>query len=169
MKFVKFAIATTALFGFASAAQAQDTGAYAAVSVDALNFDAYALSGRIGYNFSEYFGVEGQAGFGIIDDKETFQGIEAKAGIDNFFAGFITARVPAGEQFELIGRVGYYSAEQSGSAAGISIAADADGIAAGLGAIFWLNEKSGIRAEYTYLDGDGGNSDLFSLGYQFKF
>lgn len=169
MKLVKFAIATTALFGFTTAAQAQDSNTYAAVSIDSFEFDSYGLSARLGYNFSENFGVEGQAGFGVIDDKETFGNVEIKTGIDTYFAGFVTGRAPVADKFELIGRLGYYSASATASGGGFSESADVDGFAVGVGGIFALNETGGIRAEYTMLDGEGGNGDLFSIGYQHKF
>lgn len=175
MNFAKIAAATAAIALLSGTAMAQDTGAYVGVGVDAVEFDSYNVSAKVGYNFSEFFGVESQGGFGVIDDEETFGGVTAKAGVDYYLSAFVTGRIPASESFELIGRVGYYFGEIGGSVGNTSATADIDGFAAGVGGQFnfGADKKSGIRAEYTYLDADSngisGNGDLYTLSYIRKF
>ncbi|WP_409432497.1 porin family protein [Litorimonas sp. RW-G-Af-16] len=152
MKFLKIALATTAIFGMAATAQAQDTGAYVNLGVDAVEFDSYNLSAKLGYNINEYFGVEGQAAFGIIDDKETFEGEEFKAGIDSSFGAFGVVRLPAGENFDLFARAGYAFTKVGASAGNVSVSADADGFAGGVGGQYMFDDMNGVRLEYTYYD-----------------
>jgi len=57
MKFLKIALATAVMAGFASTVSAQDTGTYVNVGVKTYEFDTYNILGRVGYNFSENFGV----------------------------------------------------------------------------------------------------------------
>lgn len=175
MKIVKIAAATTAIALLGGTAMAQDTGAYVGIGVDAVEFDSYNLSAKAGYNFTEFFGVEAQGGLGVIDDKETIGATTVKGGIDYYMSGFVTGRIPASEQFELIGRVGYYFGEIGGSVGNTSVDVDVDGFAAGIGGQFNLgaDRKSAIRAEYTYLDvdtaGASGGGDLYTVSFIRKF
>lgn len=167
MKFAKIVAASAAIAMIGGTAMAQDTGAYVGVGVDAVEFDSYNLSGKLGYNFNQFFGVETQGGFGVIDDE--IAGVDV--GVDYYLSGFVTGRIPASEQFEIIGRVGYYFAEVEGSAGNLTVSDDVDGLAAGIGGQFNFGPeyKSGIRAEYTYLDGDGSGGDLYTVSYIRKF
>lgn len=170
MKFLKMALATTAIAAFASTASAQDSGAYVNIGVDAIEFDAYTASVKLGYNFTEYFGVEGQAGFGIIDQEVG----NVDVGVDNTFAGFGIARFPVSESFELFARVGYH-ATKFGVSGAISGDLDTDGLAAGVGGQYFYNGgPNGLRVEYTALDidssqGNLGGGDVVSASYVRKF
>ncbi|MGJ8558908.1 MAG: outer membrane beta-barrel protein [Litorimonas sp.] len=177
MKIVKIAAATAAIAMIGGTAMAQDGQAYVGLGVDAVEFDSYNLSGKLGYNFNEFFGVESQGGFGIIDQEETIGGVQAEAGIDYYLSGFVTGRLPVSEQFELIGRAGYYFGEVEGSVGNVSVSEDIDGFAAGVGGQFNFGpgNMNGIRAEYTYLDVNTGTSnldgdgDLYTISYIRKF
>ncbi len=170
MKFLKIAITTAAIAGFTSTASAQDGSAYVNIGVDAVEFDAYTLSGKLGYKFTDMFAVEGQAAIGIIDNKETIQGIEAKAGVDSSFGAFGVVRIPTGEGLNLFGRAGYHFTQLSGSAGSFETSFDVDGFAIGAGSEYLWDGVNGIRLEYTYLDGDGdGGSDVVSLSYVRNF
>jgi len=170
MKFLKIALATTALVGFASTASAQDSGAYVNIGVDAIEFDAYTASVKLGYNFTDFFGVEGQAGFGIIDQEVG----TVDVGVDNQFAGFGVVRFPTGENFEIFARLGYH-ATKFGVSGAVSGDLDTDGFAGGVGGQYFFNGGSnGLRVEYTYLDigsneGNLGGGDVFSASYVRKF
>lgn len=173
MKFVKIAVATTALLGLAATASAQDTGAYVAVGVDAIEFDAYSIAAKVGYNFTDYFGVEGQGSFGIIDDS--VDGVDI--GIDTSFGAFGVLRLPTSENFDLFARAGYHFTEISGSDGGISVGIDTDGFALGAGGTYWWDAVNGIRVEYTYFDlgfdddisDESTSADVFTVSYTRKF
>jgi len=170
MKFLKIAISAVAIAGFASAASAQDTGAYINVGVDAYEFDAYTLSGKIGYKFTKYLGVEGQAAVGIIDKKDTVRGFEAKAGVDTSFGAFGVVRIPTGKGLNLIGRAGYHATQLSAAAGNVEIDVDTDGFAFGAGSEYIWDDVNGIRLEYTYMDNDSNEgSDVFTLSYVRNF
>jgi len=171
MRILKIALATAAVVGFASTASAQDSGAYVNIGVDAYEFDAYAISGKIGYNINDYFGVEGQAAFGIVDDKETFGGTEFKVGVDSAFGGFAVLRFPASESFDVFARAGYQTTKIGASGGGQSESGSFDGLALGAGGQYFFTENDGIRLEYTYLDlpEDAGNGNVFSLSYVRNF
>ena len=169
MNFIKTAIAATALVGFAGAAQAQDGNAYGAIGVSSYEFDMYGVEAKLGYNFTDYFGVEGQAGVGIISDKETIAGTEFKSSVSHNFAGFGVVRIPASEQFDLFARAGYHTTRVKASSGGISASASDDGFAFGGGGQFNVNDRDGVRLEYTNYDFDGGNADVYTVSFVRKF
>ena len=90
MKFLKIALATAVIAGFASTAAAQDNGIYVNAGVDAYEFDFYTASIKVGYDFNDYIGIEGQAGFGIGD--QDIDGIDV--GVDNTFCLLYTSPSP---------------------------------------------------------------------------
>jgi len=184
MTYIKAALtataATLAMAGMATQAAAQDSGAYANVGVEAIEFDAYALTGRLGYQINNIFSVEGQGSLGIIDDKTEVLGLDAEAGLNYSLAGFGKATLPVGERFEVFGRAGYHYTdlgfEVDTGAGTIDSDVDTDGFAFGVGAEYALTDRSGIRVDYTAYDlgeNDDGEdlptSDNYSVAYVFKF
>src|SRR5688500_10003054 len=68
------AASAVALLSLPGVAQAQDAGAQLYGTVGYAHFDADdgalgAIQGRLGARFGQYFGVEGEAGFGIKDES----------------------------------------------------------------------------------------------------
>lgn len=173
MKFAKITAAATAIALMGGTAMAQDSGVYVNVGVDAVEFDSYGLTGRVGYLFNEIFAVEGQVGFGISDD-EIEPGLEV--GVDYNVAAFAKAHLPVSEQTKLFVRGGYhftqvgYDVELSNLTAAPDVDdfdfnIDTDGFAVGAGAEFAFDEFNGIRVEYTYYDlGSFSASDVSSDG-----
>lgn len=171
MKFVKLTIAAAALLGVSGVAQAQDNGAYVGIGAATYEFDTYGIDAKVGYNFNEYFGIEGQGILGLTSQTEDVFGTEVKAKIDHTLGGFGVIRMPAGERLTLFARGGYHTTGVSAEVGGIEESGDIDGFAAGAGATYKYSEFDGIRLEYTYLDGGdiGGNLNVVSLGYVRNF
>lgn len=170
MKTLKMTVAALALAGFATAAQAQDGNAYGAVGVTAYEFDAYGIEGKAGYNFNEYFGVEGQGAFGIIDDEVTVGTTQIDTGLDYQVAGFGVVRFPAGENLEIFARGGYHFSEVEAESGGISVSGDIDGFAVGAGGQYFWDGLNGVRAEYTFYEGESDTEiNAYTLSYVRKF
>jgi len=159
MKILKTTAVAILMASFASSAMAQDSNTYINVGIDTLEFDLYNLGGKVGYNFNENFGIEGQASFGISSKNDVK--------FDYVTGAFGVARFPAGEKVELFGRAGYYFAKASDTE--FDISAKDDSFALGAGAQYFFTDRDGIRVEYTYLDGDGGNGDVFGVSYVRNF
>ncbi len=166
MTFLKTILATAAIAGFATTAAAQDTGAYVNVGVDAVEFDAYTLSGKLGYNFTENFAVEGQAAFGISDDEDDDGDT---AGVDNSFGAFVKAGLPLDGGAEIFVRGGYHFTKLGGEIDGDDVSANTDGVALGVGGQYMFGGLNGVRLEYTYFDVESVGGDIFSLSYVRKF
>jgi len=163
MKLIKMTAAALAMTAFAATAQAQDSGAYVNVGVETFEFDTYNILGRVGYNFSENFGFEGEGSFGVIGTEEFGEDIDT----DWSLGGYIVGRIPVGENFEIFARVGYravnFSVEDIGSET-------FDGVAYGGGVQWNFDEFNGIRLGYTGADlGVVGTADIVDLAYVRKF
>ena len=148
---------------------APETGTYVNVGVDTFGFDAFGVSGKVGYNFNRFLGVEGQLGYGLIDSSEDdvivptdanggFATGEVDEGYDLFGGAFAVGRVPVTPEVDLFGRIGYHFTQYDGEAESaegdVDFGADFDGFAFGGGVQFNFGPQgmSGIRAEYTNFD-----------------
>lgn len=177
MKFVKIAAAAAVINMIGATAMAQDSGGYFGFGADAFDFDIYGVSARVGYDFSEYFGLEGQVGTSIIPDDDFPGGIQTELSIDLYAAGFLTGKFPVSERFSIVGRGGYYFADVTAEVGLVEVSADSDSFAVGIGGEYNVggDMKSSIRLEYTYLDGEdvggvsGGSLDTVSLAYIRRF
>ena len=174
MKIVKFALIATALSGFAASAQAQDSGVYFNLGAETLEFDSASLTGRLGYQFSENFSIEGQGNLGISDDE--VDGVDV--GVDNSLAAFVRGSVPLNEQFSLFARGGYHFTQFGVEGDGIDESLDIDGFAFGGGAEYMFDEMNGLRADVTFLDSSdntingqdfSGTSETYAITYVRKF
>jgi hypothetical protein len=174
MTFIKLALAATAATGFAMSAQAQDSAAYINLGAEAVEFDSYNLTGRLGYQFNENLSIEGQASFGVIDDD--IEGFDV--GVDNSYAAFIRGSVPLTEQFSLFAKGGYHFTQFGVDGDGLDESLDIDGFAYGGGAEYMFDGVNGLRAEVTFLDSSddtingadfSGTAETYAITYVRKF
>ncbi|MGB3455516.1 MAG: outer membrane beta-barrel protein [Litorimonas sp.] len=170
-------VSASAIALASTTAFAQDSNVYINAGVDAYEFDAYALSGKVGYNFNQYFGVEGQGAIGIGGDDEAFfdqivQGSQIQGSleteIDSSIAAFLRVKFPVTDRFELFARGGYHftqvgldTSDFTVTTAGTPVTIngtedniDFDGFAAGAGMQMMLDPLNGVRLEYTFQDVD---------------
>ena len=169
MKFLKIALATAVLTGFASTATAQDSGIYGNVGVKTYEFDTYNVLGRLGYNFSEYLGVEAEGSFGVSGTSETAFGQEVDIDTNWDFGAYLISRWGVTDNFDIFLRGGYSVVEIEASAGGISDSENFDGFAVGGGVQYNWDGQNGVRLGYTYNDVDGGGADVIDLSYVRKF
>ncbi|HRP09424.1 MAG TPA: porin family protein [Terricaulis sp.] len=149
------AVAALGLAVIPAAASAEPYVGLGYTHYDTDSGDVGGVTGRVGYNFSRYFGVEGEGTFGVNDDD-----VE----LDRAYGAYVRGILPINERFDLHGRVGYNQAEFSTPGGDV----DADGIAYGVGATFNVSQRFGIRADYTRLEGDL-DTDTIGLGGVVKF
>ena len=171
MKRTTFAIASAIALLASAPAMAQDTGVYGGIGVKTIEFDAYSLEGRLGYQLNDFLSVEGQGAVGVIDDEEL--GVEIQE--DYALGAFLRASAPLSNSVTGFARVGYNVSEFSVDGAGIDASESFDGIAFGGGLEYSWEGLSGIRLEYTAYDFgsiegiDVGTADTVSLGFTRKF
>ncbi len=163
MKKYLAAAAAVALMGFAAPAMAQNiegSVSYASVSVE--DVDLGAIRGALSWQSSNFIGLEGEFAFGVGDD-DIIPGVTAE--LKTMYGVYATATADISENAAIFARVGYAGGEVE--AAGLS--SDDSGLAYGAGAKFFLDGKNGVRIDYTKLDFDDGDADVWSIGYVRRF
>lgn len=137
---------------------------YTYVDGDGVEFDTINVIG--GYDFTNYFAVEGEALFGLGD--ENVGGIDAS--LEYALGLYAKAQYPLNEQFSIFARAGYVTAELEASVGGLSASDSEDGLAYGAGAEFAFAGPNAVRFDYTRFDfDDGAESDNFGLSYIRRF
>lgn len=167
-------------------------GGYASVSLDydyededfaeSFDFDFGAIGGHVGYDFSPYFGVEGEVLIGVKDESLSFTiegdtddediDINADVSLDSLYGIFGKANWPVSEQLNLFGRVGYVSGkiELSTDVEDLGNFSETDeAFAYGVGATFVLSGNVYARDDYTRYDFDGSEADMFMIGAGIRF
>jgi outer membrane immunogenic protein len=150
------AVAAAALFAVPAVASAQW---YAGAGYTQYEFDdaeVGGVTGRLGYNFNQNFGVEGEGTFGVDDDD----GVE----LDNALGAYAVGRIPLSGNFGVHGRLGYQNIELDTPLGGV----EDDGVSYGVGASWQATPGLGVRADYTRFEGDD-DADAITLGGQINF
>ncbi len=143
---------------------------------------------KVGYNFNKYIGVEGRAGFGVIEaDHDSNIGGTSK--IKENYGIYLKPQLPLGDKVSLFGLAGYAKAKvdsKSTSIGGLSGKLDEASPSFGLGLEYMINDTWSIVAEgirllhkveastgtYTPVPNpaeDDINLDTFGLGVNYKF
>lgn len=168
---------------FTSNATLADSGFYLGASVGSAELDdsfggleiddtntAYRLVG--GWRFNNYFAVEaGWQDFGDFEQTLTLDGqqLDISLGADGYTLG-VTGSYPLGSRFELYGRAGafFWDGEAEINAVGQSDPGDTNPyLGAGLG--FALTEAFLVTGDFTRFDLEDTESDVWSIGFQFRF
>lgn len=132
------------------------------------NYDALTLRG--GYDVNSYFGVEGEALFGIGDEVTNIFGVNAETTLSHSLGLFAKGEYPITEAISVHGRLGYVWTKLEGEAAGFSASRRDKGVGYGLGAEYAFNGPNALRADYTLYDyGSDGEADGWSLTYVRSF
>ncbi|WP_304218497.1 porin family protein [Phenylobacterium aquaticum] len=160
-----------------AAASAQDltpvttygTAGYAASEADGVNLGA--LQGRIGARFGKYLGLEGEAAFGVNNDKTYVAGVPVKVDETRQVAAYGVGYLPVAPNADIFLRAGYGATKLKASVAGTTASGDGDSWNYGVGGQYFFNDKNGVRADYTRYDfvGSGPNANVWAVSYVRKF
>lgn len=167
------------VLAIAPAALAEDTGWYGDVGLGQLNIDindtevsVTMIQGRIGYDFNDYFGAEGELAFALDGDTVNSSdfgftpNVKIDAEVNETAAIYGVLSTANKNGFEFFGRAGYIQAEVKGSASIFSIKSEADGFAYGVGAKYYFDGLNGVRLDLTSIQDEATN---ISLAYTRKF
>jgi len=120
---------------------------------DVEDFDITAFTARAGWRFHPNFAVELEGSTGLDDD--------AGVDLDSTFGLYGVGVLPVSPEIDLFARVGYQTSEYS-------IGSTQDGFAGGVGGQWNINQNWGLRAEYTFLDGDDAEANVIGVSAVFK-
>ncbi|WP_293897979.1 porin family protein [Phenylobacterium sp.] len=168
------AIVPAAAQGQPTAAAAVDTGVYGNLNLgyaDGRQANLDVIQGRLGYRFTPYIGVEGEAATGIKSDTDTIAGVDVTTRLRHEFAGYVVGFLPVMPNTDLLARIGYGTTRLKTSVAGISDADSAESWNFGVGAQHMFDAANGLRADYTRqeFNHDAGHADVWTVGYVRKF
>jgi len=170
-------LATAALTLIAAPALAQDpahpvTGSIGYTALDTEGGNLGAITGRVGYDFTRNFGIEGEGSVGVKDDDVSFGGVDGKVEHDWDAAAYGVAKLPINPNLELFGRVGYGTTSVSADVAGVTASADGESVNYGVGANYFIDGQNGIRADWTrrdFRDDGAGEADTYGLSFVRRF
>lgn len=184
-KFAAIALATSALaFSGAAVAQTAAAQSYAPTyygtmgysQLDHADGDLGAVTGRIGAKINPYFGVEGEASFGVKDDDFKFAGAEGSVKHEYDAAAYVVGTLPITPQFDVFARGGYGTTqikrELNTPVADLSETAEGESWNYGAGANYYFDASNGIRADWTrrdFTESDADPVDLYSVSYVRRF
>ncbi len=168
------AAAAVALMAVPAAAQSlSDPSWYGTVGVanvgaEDTDVDLNAVTGRIGARLNPYFGVEGEASFGV-GEEEVATAIDAQLNHDA--AAYAVGFFPVSNNFEVFGRVGYGTTEIEVSGGGLTASEDGQSLNYGVGAQYFFDGANGVRGDWTRRDfeDDNGEADVWSVSYVRRF
>ncbi|MDP1778300.1 MAG: porin family protein [Brevundimonas sp.] len=171
-------LATAALTLIAAPAMAQSisspqvTGSVGYTVLDGDDASLGAITGRLNARVSPYFGVEGEASFGVKDDEVTVGAATGDLSHEYDVAAYGVATLPINENFELFGRLGYGTTQIKADVAGFSATEDGESVNYGVGANYFFDGRNGVRADWTrrdFTDDNGGELDTYGLSYVRRF
>ena len=149
------------------------------------------LNGRLGYRFNKFIAAEVEGGFGLGGDTVSQSvpfdtgvvgtvdvDVDANLDINTYGAGFIRAILPVSDQIDLFVRGGYGIAgaeldvditAATAAFGSVSTSDSFDGFAFGGGGEYHINDKHGVRLDFSAINGDEIDALFFSAAYSYKF
>jgi hypothetical protein len=124
------------------------------------------VTGRVGWKSESWYGAEGELYIGTGED-EVAPGVDI--GINTSVALYGVAFFPAGDKLVLHGRIGFNRLLGKVSSAAGSVETNDGDISYGVGGTYKLNERDGIRADYTITDVTGIDAAAWQVAYVRKF
>jgi outer membrane immunogenic protein len=172
------AMALAALIPAAASAQTASSGPsfYGTLGYDDTSLSHVNLGSvqtRLGARFGQYFGVEGEASWGVNDDSHSLAGggsVTLKQ--DSQEALYGVGFLPVAPNFDLLARVGYGHASGTGPIAGVTSGVKGDSWNYGVGGQYMLDPKNGVRVDYTresFQREGADDANVWALSYVRKF
>ena len=169
------ALAALSVAAIPTLSQAQDTGVYGTLGYAgsrADGADTGAVQGRLGAKLTPHFGVEGELSGGVNDDNIDRNGVRSSIEQTHQAAAYAVGFLPLSPNIDLLARVGYGNTQFKQTLAGVESKFDADSVNYGVGAQYKVDDKNGVRVDYTrqqFRDNDAADANVVSVGYARKF
>lgn len=129
--------------------------------------DVGAIQGRLGAKLTPHFGVEGEVGVGVTDDKTYVAGVPVNVELKHQAAAYAVGYLPVTPNIDLLARAGYGTTKFKASSGGVSASESQDSWNYGVGAQYRLDEKNGLRADWTRSEFTNSKADADTLAVAF--
>ncbi len=180
MRTLKSAALAAVLLAPASAALAQTadtvgfqpyaTLGYSHLHESDADLDIGSLTGRLGAKITPYFGVELEAGFGVLGTEYRIGAVEYEVHQNYQVAGYGIGFLPLNDQFELFARVGYGTQELKVETSLGDGTPSEESVNFGGGLSYFWSPTMGVRGGYTRYEFDGGaGTNVFDISAVFRF
>ncbi len=126
--------------------------------------DTGTINGRVGYQYTPNFAIEGEGGLGINDD--TVAGVDVRT--RGTLGAFAVASAPIAERLTLMGRAGYVHKWTEAKTASTKSKDDDGSFAFGVGGQYMFDDANGVRLDYTRYTKDKG-ADGIAASYVRNF
>jgi hypothetical protein len=139
------------------------------------DFNLGAVTARGGARLTNYFGVEGELGVGVRDQKEGSGVNSVRSKLNYEAAAFVVGYLPVSPNGELFARAGVGTTEleiEEGSAlGGVTTTGSQSVLGLGVGGQYFFDGVNGVRGDYTRYTGDDDSFDFdaFGVSYVRKF
>ncbi|WP_425998981.1 porin family protein [Caulobacter sp. DWR1-3-2b1] len=133
--------------------------------------DVGAIQGRLGAKLTPHFGVEGEVGVGVTDDKTDVAGVPVNVELKHQAAAYAVGYLPVTPNIDLLARAGYGTTKFKASSGGVSATDSQDSWNYGVGAQYRLDDKNGLRADWTKSEytNSKADADTLAVSYVRKF
>ncbi|OAN17649.1 hypothetical protein A3K86_01630 [Photobacterium jeanii] len=134
-----------------------------------------SLNGKVGYEFNEYFAVEGRAGMGLKNGKYSLpNNMDMKVKEKYNLGAYALASYPVTDTFSVYAMGGYSYAKNELKVANQTEKANIKGLSYGIGAKYKLTSELALTTEVGHYgkykkDGDKVSKNAVSLGVQYSF
>ena len=139
------------------------------IDEDGVDADLGAVTGHLGYSFSDFFAVEAEGSIGVKDETVDILGTDVDLELNYLVGAFARGQLPLGQNATLFARAGVVNAELEVSGPGASASESESGYGYGAGGEFMFSERVGLRGEYTRYDIDDLEADTFTVAAVLKF
>ena len=173
-KLITAATLVAALSAVATSASAAETYFSVGAGQQMLDFGSVGggeakittATARLGWKSDSWYGVEGELYAGLGDD-EVAPGVEV--GIDTSVALYGVAYIPASDKLQLHARLGFNRLLGEVSAGGTSAKTNDGDMSYGVGGTYRIDDRNGVRADYTITDISGVDAAAWQVAFVRKF
>ena len=134
------------------------------------DIDLGTITGHLGYDLNQTFGVEGEVAFGVNDEDTTVGDVTTSLGLNYLVGVYGKAQMPLGERAKLFARAGIVNAELEAETTGLGSTEQSEtGAGYGVGGTVDISQNLFVRGDYTRYDIDDLEADAFTVGVGLKF
>jgi len=139
---------------------------------ESVDFDIGAIVGHVGYDFTTYFGVEGEVAIGVQDETFTISATDITLGLNYLVGAYGKVQLPVTDRISLFARAGVVNVELEAKFQGFGSGSQSSsdtGAGFGGGAMIDVTDTLFVRGDYTRFDIERYEAHAFTVAVGVKF